>query len=105
MKYDRRKAPRIAVKLPIHWEGVFESSKADITSLSRTGCFVLTGGRVSARELVRLEIQLPSEEPVRVWAEVVEEAYEIGFAARFTSPDDEDYDRLVRFITRELAKK
>ena len=106
MKYDRRRAPRIDVNLPTTWEGVIERVSAEITSLSRTGCFVLSGGRVSAKELVRLEIQLPYEdEPVCIWGEVVEEAYEIGFAAKFTTPledssADPDEQRLVKFIDR-----
>ena len=101
MKYDRRKAPRINVDIPVVWEGVFERVEAQITSLSVNGCFVLSGGRVTPRELVRLEINLPHEDPVLVWAEVVDEAYEIGFAAKFTSPsDDKDQIRLLKFIER-----
>jgi hypothetical protein len=99
MKYNRRNAQRIEVNLPTIWEGVFERCEATISSLSLNGCFVLTGGRVKPKELVKLEIQLPDDEPVHVWGEVVDEAYEIGFAARFTSPsDDEDQTRLLRFI-------
>jgi len=103
MKYDRRKSPRIDVHLPATWEGAFERCDATITSLSVNGCFVLSGGRVDPRELVRLEIQLPNDEPVYVWGEVVEHAYEIGFAARFTSGgEDADQARLLRFITDTL---
>lgn len=103
MNYDRRNAPRVEVDLPTTWEGVFERAEATITSLSLNGCFVLSGGRVNPRELLRLEIQLPDAEPVHVWAEVVDQAYEIGFAAKFTSPsDDEDQARLLKFITEAL---
>ena len=100
MKYDRRNSPRIDVNLPATWEGAFERCDATITSLSVNGCFVLSGGRVDPKVLVRLEIYLPDENPVYVWGEVVDHAYEIGFAARFTSPgEDEDQTRLMRFIT------
>jgi hypothetical protein len=103
MKYDRRKAPRINVNIPITWEGVFERCEATITSLSVNGCFVLSGGRVTPKELIRLEINLPDEEPLLVWCEVVDEAYEIGFAAKFTSlSDDEDQSRLLKFIESSL---
>ena len=103
MKYDRRKAQRIEVNLPARWEGVVERGEATITSLSLNGCFVLSGGRVAPRELLRLEIYLPWDDPVYVWGEVVDEAYEIGFAARFTSPsDDQDQARLPRFIEKEM---
>jgi PilZ domain len=103
MKYDRRQAPRVHVHIPVIWEGAFERSEATISSLSLNGCFVLSGGRVKPKELVRLEIYLPNDVPVSVWGEVVDEHYEIGFAAKFTSPsDDEDQARLLRFITKAL---
>ena len=104
MKYDRRKAQRIEVNLPARWEGVVERGEATITSLSLNGCFVLSRGRIQPRELLRLEIYLPSDDPVFVWGEVVDESYEIGFAARFTSPsDDQDQARLLRFIQKALT--
>jgi hypothetical protein len=103
MQYDRRNAKRIDVSLTTTWEGVLERHEATITSLSLNGCFVLSGGRVQPRELVRLEIHLPEGDPVNVWGEVVDQAYEIGFAARFTSPsDDEDQKRLIDFIAEAL---
>lgn len=106
MKYDRRNAQRIDVNLPITWEGAFERSDATISSLSLNGCFVLSGGRVNPKELVRLEILLPGDDPVHVWAEVVDQAYEIGFAAKFTSPsDNEDQARLLQFIMEALKNR
>lgn len=102
MSDDRRNAQRIEVNLPTTWESVLERNEATITSLSLNGCFVLSGGSVKPGELLRLEINLP-DNPVTVWAEVVDQAYEIGFAARFTSPDeDEDQKRLLQFITEAL---
>jgi PilZ domain len=105
MQYDRRKANRAKVSLPARWEGVLEQQEATVTSLSVNGCFVLSGGNVKPKELIRLEIILPDGDSVHVWAEVVDEAYEIGFAARFTSPsDDHDQARLLRFIENALNR-
>ena len=56
------------------------------------------------RELVRLEIEAPEGEPFVLWAEVVEAAFEIGFAVRFTSMTDDDELRLGRFIVASLAR-
>jgi hypothetical protein len=105
MKYDRRGCPRINVNLPVRWEGVLTSQTANVTSLSESGCFVLTGGKVEPKELIRLEIELPDDKgPVYVWSEVVDHAYDIGFAARFTSADDEDQVRLDAYIGKKLAR-
>jgi hypothetical protein len=79
--------------------------EATITDLSKTGCFVLTGGDVESKELVRLEIEVPEGEPLVLWAEVVDAAFEIGFAVRFTSMTDDDEVRLSRFITASLENR
>jgi hypothetical protein len=103
MEDERRKARRVDVDLPTTWEGVLQRVDATVSSLSLNGCFVLSGGRVEPNELLLLEIHLPEDRPVYVWVEVTDHAYEIGFAARFTSlEDDEDQTRLVDFITKAL---
>jgi len=98
MEKDRRAAPRVRVKLPARWEGVHSRENATITDISRNGCFVLTGGKAELKELVWLEIQLPDIEPVHFWAEVVNEASEIGFALKFNSSSPEDEAALAKFL-------
>lgn len=104
MTIERRQAPRLKVNLPARWEGVLTQQSATITCLSETGCFVLTGGKVEPKELIRLEIELPETGPVYFWSEVVDEAYEIGFAARFTMGDEDDSKRLNAFLKHELLR-
>jgi hypothetical protein len=103
MPDERRRAPRVNVNLPVHWEGLLEKHTAAVTSLSIGGCFVLSGGKVEPRELIRLEISLPDKSTLRLWAEVVDEAFEIGFAARFIGVDDEEHLRLTAFILAALS--
>ena len=71
---------------------------ATITDLSRSGCFVLTGGKVEVKELVWLEIQLTEQQTVNFWAEVVDEASEIGFALKFNSSSPEDEEALTKYL-------
>ena len=97
---DRRKAPRVRVNLPARWEGVHSREKATVTDLSRTGCFVLTGGKVEEKELVSLEIQLTETQTVNFWAEVVNQASEIGFALKFNSSSSEDEAILASFLEK-----
>jgi len=98
MEKDRRSAPRARVKLPARWEGVLSRENATITDLSRNGCFVLTGGNVDVKELVWLEIQLTEQQKVNFWAEVVNQASEIGFALKFNSSSPEDEAALAKFL-------
>jgi PilZ domain-containing protein len=98
MEKDRRSAPRARVKLAARWEGVMSRENATVTDLSRSGCFVLTGGKVEVKELVWLEIQLTESEKVNCWAEVVNKAEEIGFALKFNSSSPEDEAALAKFL-------
>ena len=103
MGQERRKAPRVRVNLPARWEGALHQEAATITDVSTSGCFVLSGGAVEVKELIWLEIQLP-DGAVQYWAEVVDAAYEIGFAVKFNSSSSEDDDsRLSNYIEGVLA--
>ena len=98
MEKERRSSPRARVNLPARWEGVLSRESATVTDIRRSGCFVLSGGKVEKKELVWLEIQLPDRDAVHFWAEVVDEATEIGFALRFNSGSDEDEQILGTFL-------
>jgi PilZ domain-containing protein len=100
MEQDRRKAPRARVKLPARWEGVLSREQATVTDLSRNGCFVLSAGKVEKKELVYLEIQLTDQQAVNFWAEVVDEATDIGFALKFNSGNPQDEAALAKFLDR-----
>ncbi len=100
MEKDRRAAPRVRVKLPARWEGAAARENATVTDLSRTGCFVLTGGKVEVKELVWLEIELTDQQKVNFWAEVVTEASDIGFALKFNSSSPEDEMALATYLER-----
>jgi uncharacterized protein (AIM24 family) len=104
MEKERRSAPRVRVKLPARWEGVLSRESATVTDLSRSGCFVLSGGKVEVKELVWLEIQLTDKQAVVFWAEVVDTASEIGFALKFNSSSPEDEAALAEFVEKILSQ-
>jgi len=81
---------------------VSQNHDAAITDVSRSGCFVLTGGDVEVKELIWLEFDLPDTHTLGIWAEVVDEASEIGFAVRFNFISEEDREQLVRYIDQKL---
>jgi hypothetical protein len=100
MEKDRRSAPRARVKLSARWEGVLSRENATVTDLSRSGCFVLTGGNVEVKELVWIEIELTDRQKVNFWAEVVNHASDIGFALKFNSSSPEDEAALAAFLEK-----
>jgi hypothetical protein len=101
MKKEKRRAPRVNVNLPANWTGAHNGEAATVTSLSQSGCFLLSGGEVSPKEIVQLKITLPSNECLSLVGEIVEAAPEIGFAVRFTDWT-KDEARLRDFL--ELAQ-
>lgn len=100
MEKERRSAPRARVKLAARWEGVLSRENATVTDISRSGCFVLSGGKVEVKELISLEIQLTDQQKVNFWAEVVNQAAEIGFALKFNSSSPEDEAALAAFLEK-----
>ena len=98
MEKERRSAPRARVKVPARWEGVLSRENATITDLSRSGCFVLSGGKVEVKELVSLQIQLPDQRVIHFWGEVVDAASDIGFALKFNSSTPEDEAALAKYL-------
>ena len=100
MERERRSAPRARVKLAARWEGVLSRENGTVTDLSRSGCFMLTGGKVEVKELVWLEIQLTDKQAVNFWAEVVNQASDIGFALKFNSSSPEDEAALAAFLEK-----
>jgi len=66
---------------------------------------VLTGGKVEPKELVWLEIQLTDKQKVNFWAEVVNQASEIGFALKFNSSSPEDEAALAQFVDKILQSQ
>lgn len=86
------------MNLRARWEGDRGQQEANVTSLSKSGCFVLSGGNVETKELIRLEIMFPDDASIYPWGEVVEVADEIGFALHFTSLDKADEKQLAKFL-------
>ena len=75
-----------------------EQNEATICDISTTGCMVLSGGDVTAGELIRLEILFPNGEWAFQWGEVAYPVPEIGFALRFTDLTDDEITRLQNLI-------
>ncbi len=91
---ERRESERFQVKLNARWEGVLAQRTGTIVDISSTGCFLLTRDDVTPKELIRIEIQLPTERWIYLWAEVVYQLSEIGFALRFTGSTETEQTML-----------
>jgi len=106
MGAERRQADRVYVQLNARWEGVLAQCEGHVVDLSATGCFVLTSDRVKPKELIRVEIQLPTEGWLFLWGEVVYRIEEMGFALRFTGVSDMEQamlDLLLEFMREETG--
>lgn len=69
-----------------------------VTDISINGCFLLTVDKVTAKELIRLELELPKTGWIYLWAEVVYQIPEMGFALSFTGMTDAEEALLRNYI-------
>jgi hypothetical protein len=95
---ERRIAERVRVHLNARWEGVLARREGVISDISATGCFILTSDEVERGELVRLEIETPTEGWIYLWGEVVYLIEEMGFAVRFTGASESEQTMLALLI-------
>ena len=95
---DRRIAERVRVNLNAHWEGVLARREGTISDISATGCFILTSDEAEKGELVRLEIETPTEGWIYLWGEIVYLIEEMGFAVRFTGASESEQTMLALLI-------
>ena len=95
---DRRGAARHHINFEAWWEGVLTRRAGTVVDISTTGCFILTGDDVQPKELIRLEMTLPSGELVCLWGEVVYAVSEMGFALRFTGTDEDEQAALASLL-------
>src|SRR4051812_287792 len=79
---ERRSAQRLRTTLQVRWQTLRTEGRGTVCDVSVSGCFVLTGGEVTPRELVRMDLLLP-QEVVTLWGNVVYTINEMGFAVRF----------------------
>lgn len=94
---ERRAAERMRIDLHARWEALKTQGRGAVCDLSSLGCFVLASAEVKPGELVRLEVSFP-QEIASLWGQVIYAVAEIGFALRFTYPDDADRRSLGKLI-------
>jgi hypothetical protein len=100
---DRRNAERFQVKLNARWEGVQAQRTGTLVDISSTGCFLLTRDLVTPKELIRIEIELPTGRWIYLWAEVVYKITEMGFALRFTGATGTE-ETMLNLLLDNLAE-
>jgi hypothetical protein len=94
---ERRTAPRLRTNISARWETLKSQGRGSVCDLSSGGCFVLTGGDVDAKELVRLELIL-DDKIVSLWGYVVYRVLEMGFAVRFVLQIEDDRRAIEHLI-------
>lgn len=94
---ERRASERVRADIPVRWEGVLASREGTAVDISTSGCFILTEDAVQPKELIRLEMQLPTGRQLFLWGEVVYTTEEMGFALRFTGIEETEM-KMLEFL-------
>jgi hypothetical protein len=102
MMQERRAANRFRTNLTVRWESLKSQGRGELCDLSASGCFILTGGQLTAPDLVRVDLELANE-VTTVWGYVIYGVPEIGFALRFAFANARDrphFEALLEKINR-----
>jgi hypothetical protein len=83
MGIERRRAERVHVNLDVIFEDQSRQQKGTISDISTTGCFILSPGEATPRQLITVIIQLPGDRTLNLAGHVVYNMPEIGFAIEF----------------------
>jgi hypothetical protein len=85
MGEERRSSRRKRILLEAKWESMSRAHEARVDDVSLGGCFVNTFAHVESDEEVKLQIQLPSGEWLRLQGRVASYQPGVGFGIAFAS--------------------
>ena len=94
---ERRTSERVRANLNVRWETLKAQGRGSVCDLSSSGCFVLTGGEVTAGELLRMDL-ISAAGIATFWGNVVYAINEMGFALRFVFGSEADQQAVERII-------
>ena len=97
-RYERRSEERRAINLPVKWDGMSGTQEAHLEDISLGGCFVNSTARVEVREVISLEIRLPSGYWFPLRGEVTSCQPGIGFGLLFSFLTEEEEELLKDLI-------
>jgi len=98
MSRERRTNQRKRLLLEAKWESMSRTHEARVDDVSLGGCFVNTFGRVEPKELVNLQIELPSGEWLSLQGHVASYQPGVGFGMSFDSLSEEKSAKLEELI-------
>ena len=98
MSRERRTNQRKRLLLEAKWESMSRTHEARVDDVSLGGCFVNTFGRVEPKELVNLQIELPSGEWLSLQGHVASYQPGVGFGMSFESLSEEKSAKLEELI-------
>jgi len=94
MTQDRRSEERKNIELPVRWDGPTGTYEARLQDISLWGCFVNTSERVELKELLTVEIRLPTAKWLSLRGEVTSYKPGNGFGILFSFLTDEEEEAL-----------
>ncbi|MBX3290703.1 MAG: PilZ domain-containing protein [Acidobacteria bacterium] len=95
---ERRRSERHRMTVDIEWENHAGRSPGTLGDLSPEGCFVMAAGDFAEGERVYIYLPGSGGDAVRLTGEVTNHVFEIGFAARFVDPGENEQAFIRDFI-------
>ncbi len=98
MTENRRKDERFQLRIPVRWDGMTGWHEARLEDISLGGCFVDTAGRVELKQVISLDILLPSGTWLPLKGEVTSYQPGIGFGIAFSFLTEDEVEVLRKLI-------
>src|SRR4029453_17349024 len=99
---DRRKKPRLSVRLDAMWDSSTQAHSARITNLSEGGCYLDTVGEVRRGEIVGFRVLLPDGDWLYLEGEVRHYTSGLGFGVQFVDLDENQDQKIA--VVMQLAQ-
>src|SRR6476620_11016048 len=96
---DRRKKPRLSVRLDAMWDSSTQAHSARVTDLSEGGCYLDSVGEVRSGEIVGFRVLLPDDDWLYLEGEVRHHRHGFGFGVQFVDLNEEQTEKLM-FLLR-----
>ena len=96
---DRRDEERYSVTLDVYWQNENGRFEGTISDVNWSGCFILTGGKVSKGETIHVFLPVRGGGRVQISGVVTNLSEEIGFGLKFEDLNDAQWRTLEGLIT------
>lgn len=105
MTPERRIDERLPLVRQVRWTGRSGTHQAQLSNLSRYGCFIDSGEQTTVGDAVQVMIRLPLGQQLTLHGEVTHHQPQVGFGMRFIQLSSAEQTAIAQLIINAPTKK